>query len=704
MHPWAMVIGVLAAALPIVVHFLTRPRPVRMPLSTVRFVREVVYQRRARHRLRDWLVLLLRAAAVLLIALAIARPQWGTQSLVGGDDSGDALRVVLIDASQSMSVTDGGVQLMERARTAAAEHLSYRPGLRANLIVAAATPASVFEFPSTNFEALRDELRSAVPLPQRLDARRALEAAAKMLATTSEADERRRELIVVSDFQRRNWAAADFSVLPRDTKIQLEPIRAADSLDNVAVVRAESRGRVTEGRPVQVEIDVGNFGRANRDVTVEIVLGATSQRVTGHCAAGRVTTLAAEVASGALGWQWGEARLVGVDDALAADNTRPIAWQCRAKPHYALITRQPAALRPSSSHFLECALVPDASLGDRTSARLTRVKPETLDRQFLATADLIVLDHPGRLDQDSIRTLAGLLRRGRPVLYVTSEPTDAANLKLLTESAGRGLQLPVEFAPPPVGQPRRDLFLTSFQRNEGIFSPFGDQAGAAVAPLRFSGGLASRRVEAGLASDMLATYNDGSAAIVLAASDAGSLAILNADLVTSSLPTTGTFLPLVEELVARLIVRQRAGKATCGEPLVAQLPADVGLAAGLSIVPPPREDNLDPQADAATEFGDLSDDGAGVAWHWNSPTAPGVYRVARDSKTEYALPIALSEDESQLDPLAMDVLTTRLAGGRAIHVQLADDESGRDSLWTWVLVICIGCMIGEVAALTVFRS
>jgi hypothetical protein len=52
----------------------------------------------------------------------------------------------------------------------------------------------------------------------------------------------------------------------------------------------------------------------------------------------------------------------------------------------------------------------------------------------------------------------------------------------------------------------------------------------------------------------------------------------------------------------------------------------------------------------------------------------------------------------------MDVLTTRLAGGRAIHVQLADDESGRDSLWTWVLVICIGCMIGEVAALTVFRS
>ena len=50
LHPWAVWVGVAAAAVPVVVHFLTRPRPRRLALSTIRFVREAVRQRRARHR------------------------------------------------------------------------------------------------------------------------------------------------------------------------------------------------------------------------------------------------------------------------------------------------------------------------------------------------------------------------------------------------------------------------------------------------------------------------------------------------------------------------------------------------------------------------------------------------------------------------------------------------------------------------------
>src|SRR5205085_2516643 len=82
LHPWAIFCGLAAVALPLVIHWLTRPRPVRLPLSTVRFVRQAVQQRRARHRLRDALVLGLRALAVLLLAWAIARPLLGEQPLV----------------------------------------------------------------------------------------------------------------------------------------------------------------------------------------------------------------------------------------------------------------------------------------------------------------------------------------------------------------------------------------------------------------------------------------------------------------------------------------------------------------------------------------------------------------------------------------------------------------------------------------------
>src|SRR5262245_6964670 len=137
LHPWAILLGVAAVGLPVFIHWLTRPRPIRLPLSTIRFVQEIVHQRRARSRLRDFLVLALRTLAVLLIAFAFARPLIGQRPLVSSGESGDAVRVVLLDVSQSMAAVDHGMAVIERARAAAAEHLRFQRGLRAGLILAA---------------------------------------------------------------------------------------------------------------------------------------------------------------------------------------------------------------------------------------------------------------------------------------------------------------------------------------------------------------------------------------------------------------------------------------------------------------------------------------------------------------------------------------------------------------------------------------
>ena len=103
LNPWAISVGLAAAGLPIVIHWLTRPRPVRLPLSTLRFVQQAVAQRRAHHRLRDLLVLLLRTLAVLLLAAAIARPLWQREVLVTAQDPGKSLRGVILEARPSLS-------------------------------------------------------------------------------------------------------------------------------------------------------------------------------------------------------------------------------------------------------------------------------------------------------------------------------------------------------------------------------------------------------------------------------------------------------------------------------------------------------------------------------------------------------------------------------------------------------------------------
>ncbi|NQU22259.1 MAG: BatA domain-containing protein [Candidatus Nealsonbacteria bacterium] len=577
-HVWALWIGAAAVAAPVAIHLLTRPRPVRLPLSTLRFVREAVRQQRSRHVLRDLLILLMRTAAIVLLALAMARPQAGSRPLVSDSQPGDAVRVVILDQSQSMAATDRGVEAIERARTAAAGFLRYRPGLRANVILAGAKARPIFDRSSTNFDALRDALAADAPvpcraLPETLDVNAAFAAAAKMLAPQSENDTRRRELVIVSDFQRSNWGKASFEPLPKETKIQLESVAPAETPANVAILRVGIPGRVCRDRGVQLEVDVGNYSPAARNVAVEVSVGESTWRLQGACRAGRTTTLTQEIVLRHLGSQTGRARLADVDDALAADDAREFAVEVRPRPVYVLVTRQQASQRPSSSHFLECALLPDARRKEKASAEVLRMDPAELDRQRLASADVILLDHPGKLSAEAIKLFAGLLRRGSAMIYVTGESIDATNLKRLADASSGDLQMPVEFLPPPAGHTRRDLFIESVARDRRPLDAFGGNLTAVIRPLRFAGGLASRPLNNARNDDLLATFNDKSACMVLSASGKGKLAVINADLGTSNLPLTSAFVPIMDELIEHLLEQNQAGQAagvpTAESPLAA---------------------------------------------------------------------------------------------------------------------------------------
>ena len=312
-----------------VVHWLTRPRPVRLPLSTLRFVREAIQQRRARHRLRDLIVLALRTMAVLLLAAAMARPQIGPRPLVSDRETGDTVRVVVLDVSQSMAASDRGIEAIERARTVAAEHLRYRPGLWANLVVAGASPRAAFEQVSTNFDALREELSRCQVLPQRMDARRAIALAARLLTPASEDDARRRELVVVSDFQRSTWASVDFSPLPEGTQIQLESVAPAQEPANLSIRAAACHARSVQSQTALLAVEVGNRSQTPQEMTVEAAVGDATYRLSGTCPAGGQVTLTEEVPLRQVGWQSGLVRLVGAEDALAADNERAMVVRVR---------------------------------------------------------------------------------------------------------------------------------------------------------------------------------------------------------------------------------------------------------------------------------------------------------------------------------------------------------------------------------------
>ena len=105
----AFLIGALAAALPIVLHLLRRDVAPEVPFTAVHLLRRSPLEQTRRRRLRDLLLLAARVAALVLLALAFARPYLTASA------AGPMLEIIAVDRSSSMS----GPGRFERAQAEA---------------------------------------------------------------------------------------------------------------------------------------------------------------------------------------------------------------------------------------------------------------------------------------------------------------------------------------------------------------------------------------------------------------------------------------------------------------------------------------------------------------------------------------------------------------------------------------------------------
>ncbi len=241
------------------------------------------------------------------------------------------------------------------------------------------------------------------------------------------------------------------------------------------------------------------------------------------------------------------------------------------------------------------------------------------------------------------------------------------------------------------------------RRDSPPFGVFGDSLTSMIGRLRFAGGLGSRRLETGVDADVLAAYNDGSAGIVLCvvrrrrpggdqrrpggvepAEDLGVRAACWRNWSSRCSIGTGR---------RRRPIAASRWWSTC-RPRPARRPACEVRGPG------------DAGAEAAAgRYGELADEAVGAVWRWTSPGPPGVYRVERDGAPVFALAVNIPAEESQLDVLPPEVLTSRLAAGRAVvYHGAADEGQRRDDFWKWFAVACVVCVLGEISALLFFRT
>ena len=89
-----------AVAVPVLIHLLFRPRAQKVKIGTLYFLRSVLRDSARRRKVRRWILLALRAAGVLLLALLFARPYRTDASAQPAERE----LILLIDRSASMGM------------------------------------------------------------------------------------------------------------------------------------------------------------------------------------------------------------------------------------------------------------------------------------------------------------------------------------------------------------------------------------------------------------------------------------------------------------------------------------------------------------------------------------------------------------------------------------------------------------------------
>jgi hypothetical protein len=236
----AFLIGVSALAIPVLIHLIQRERRRVVEFPSLMFLRRIPYQSVRRRSIRHWLLLLLRAAAILMIVAAFARPFIQRGALAVVPAAGAREVVVLLDQSASMGYGDH----WQRAREAARKVIDGLGGEDKATLVLFARNAE------ENVRATSDRLR----LGQAIDAAKvtsgstrygpALKLAQSILNASAL---KQKEVVLVSDFQKTGWTGAEEIRLPEGTVMTPVSVASADtsnlSIPSLAFARASFSGQ-----------------------------------------------------------------------------------------------------------------------------------------------------------------------------------------------------------------------------------------------------------------------------------------------------------------------------------------------------------------------------------------------------------------------------------------------------------------------------
>ncbi len=326
--PWFLA-GAVAVGLPIWLHLLKKHKTTPLPFSSLMFFERRIQSSIKHRRLRYLVLLALRMALILLIALAFAQP-YVRQAAAPASRTGE-VTVLAIDDSLSMQAGNRLDQAKQMARRMVA---GLRPGQRAQVLAFGARVQAMSEVTDDHAP-----LNAAIDAIESSDARTSFAELARSLRSIAQSIHLPLAVHLYSDMQQTGMPA-NFNDLRLNAAVRLEPHPLeTKEAPNWAVENVVAPRRVYDSRKSRVLATIASFGapKATRNISLALNHRVLETKTVEVPENGRATVefLSLEVPYGN---NRGEVRIDSAD-ALAADDVFDFSVE-RADPRHALFVHE----------------------------------------------------------------------------------------------------------------------------------------------------------------------------------------------------------------------------------------------------------------------------------------------------------------------------------------------------------------------------
>lgn len=666
---WMLLWG-LAAAIPILLHYLYRRRQTVVRWGAMGLLLQVIEREAKRVHLEQLLLLIVRTLVLLVLAVALSRPFWLND--LGGSSRGTAEPptnwIVAIDVSYSMGYRVDNETRLQAAQRRALEIIdAANPSDAIALISLGQPPHAAIAAPSFDRSAVIAEVERLSFNDAGCNVSSGLQLIGDIALRAQQdlAHPAQVRVVILSDFGADHWQAAvrgptakRLRQLGEKFPIELESMadRQASNLAVTALRPASSR--VLAGQPVEIDVTVANYSDTSaRELPVQLGIDdntLASQRV--DIPAQSTQTIHFSVVPTTLGLSVLSAAIP--NDRLQVDNRRLQVIEVREDYDVLFVEQQAGDAR-----VLQLGLRPvGGSEAARARSAVSIVELSTLD---LDAWQVVVLCDLERIDSVQLERLDRFVRQGGALICLWGPRTAAANwndqplgtellgFRFLEPSAEQSWGIdPLEYRSPLVapfvGFPDSGLLTTPIFRYWKV-EPLHSKTATADSwqvDLALDTGdplVARHRLGGGVVTSLFSAPQTGS----------------SEEHPWNAMAAWPSFVPLLQRLVQTAMDHSRAnhsvlaGQSLVGQRLASQAASQVASAATRSVTitkPDGSESQLAIEDTRA---------GATVPWTFSQTQQSGVYWASVDSGSQrqpYVVPYVVNVDgsESELKSVQVD--------------------------------------------------